>query len=486
MPRQFAFILIFLMVLQTAQAESPTTAILQAQHASWPDGLARAESFDVFRIRQTESTSPQLTKPVPLAAGGFQLRAVALDVETDVSDLQTGPGSSGTLPYTEKSHFTTVDAKGTEAREGQFLYAFPTSPGSVSAQISCGSSAASALNTVQAPSKVGARQPIVADTSDALQVDPCDGAELVLRGDFLLVLWERDVHLTAAEGEADFSSGLGGQNAVGIDARPFIGKAKEIYFVARGAEFRIIADQTQGPALFAAALALDGASRIALEGADGQVSAGLQDVHGQSIELVGVLRGGLQRAGSNVEIQVRDGLDAVSVDGHDVPLTTAEVAAGPSWSWIAFGIVGMVGLVAVPVLVPRARIVRRHRVDSLLYRCDRLFEAGKYEAMHDLAQEVLRVAPQRAEAHVQVARALEACGYDGLAFRRRADELYAAAGNVARRAENKLQAADAIVERDGVAALQLLHEAIELDPSLWGEAMRSPPLAALLDRYDYA
>ncbi|MFA5943494.1 MAG: hypothetical protein WC876_03400 [Candidatus Thermoplasmatota archaeon] len=476
-------------------------ASFSAASLKWnASGEAAIGEFVAFRSREVgASTLIPATSPASELDGSFfELKAKQVDLESDVADifLDAGGPVTASLPplvHTERASLTDVVVVGTNAREGQMLYAFPVSDGKVEVKVECATAVASPIAVVHAPTMLGAREPIDADTSGALEIAPCADSEIVLKGDFIVVLWERDGTLTSAQGPADFWSGKREQETAPdptgtLDGRPFASKAQQSYITVHDGKLRMKSADLLAPLLYMNAIDAKAASSVTMTDAIGEVGTEHHAATGRTVRLDGALDVRYQRQGNAVSVNVMHGIEAVTVDGQ--PLRIESVAVNPGGSgalplsWI---LVSALGLVATPLTVQRLRIMRRHRVDGLLYICDRLFNRLRFEEMNETAARALDMAPQNPEAHMQRARALEQLGHfsDSQTHRGMAHQLLQAAGNQALAARNAVHAADAAAHFQlHPVALRWIRQALMADPTVRDDIIQLPTLQPLLSHLE--
>lgn len=261
----------------------------------------------------------------------------------------------------------------------------------------------------------------------------------------------------------------------------YAGPAQQLYLTVTNGTFTLAGSHAFPLVLYMQAPAVQDALQARLSGGSGNIPALNRDVAGQAILLTGRMRLGLDQAGQGVGVTVREGLDALEVDGRRIQVPATAVAAPKPGmpAALAGGLAGavLVSAAVVPV-ARRARAARSRRMEDLVEGGRDLLHRGRCEEAHAAARKVLDLKPDHPQGHYLMAVSL-GCLHDvagALAHHRRAAELLRkvpeARGLLG---ENALQAArTAASARDAgrQEVVAWLGEALQAKPELREELRR--------------
>src|ERR1041385_59565 len=417
----------------TGAAATGLQAVFATQSLDWTASGSSGADLVAVEIAvgiSADNPLPATAPAAPVNNSFFQIIARAVEVDTDQADVFVAGGvvkgplvpntPASPSPVIHSSHeaYSAVTVTGQASREGRFLMVFPLSTLS-QVSIPCGDAAATDQAQVFAQSIMATREDKSADVRAATRITPCATSNVTLHGDFLVVLWEWDGMISAAEGSASFWSGKHALDQA--DARPFATQAREVYLTAYDADLVVPGNAERPPRVFTNSLHLDTASNMTLHGANGEVAAKLP-ASGSTVELTGAMNVQFQRSANDIGVHVQDGLGTVQVDGK--PLSLEGVVASPPSGLPSASLATLVAIVAFvgsgggvlvyrqrhrrPVSRPDRQLVgpgtdRRDAIEALLQN-----DAG---AAVPMARRQAAEAPDDCESQFPASRGLRRAGY---------------------------------------------------------------------------
>lgn len=457
----FAFLSMALM-----QPAAAAPAPLTAEGVAWQD----AETGMALLVVQAMEPS-----------AGFSLVAPTVHVHAVATDAYVRSPADG-FAYTpawtyEESDLSRAALRLESGRAGAFLFLLPSA---AAVTLDCGA-AAPAGGSLQAPSQTEQPNPNPEiGLGDALQVVPC-GPVLVC-GSFTVVLWERDVTGSSAEGPVHLESGQLARPGE-PDARPFLGRAQQLYLTATGGCLSFDGADGAGAGgveLFATDVRLSSAGSLALRGASGALP-GLDAPVDGDLALTGRLDADLARQGPGLGVALAGTVSHAEVDGRPVQVASTAATAAlptlPGWA-MAAGLAALLGAAAAAALWLRA-----NRPEALARRAERAWLAKEWgRVLHLTARRLRRdedprMRILRAKALLALADLPQALAQAGLALLLLPDgPTKADAALVACRASSRLG-------RDA-EALAWLGEVYAQDGPTAERALRHPEVARLTTARD--
>jgi hypothetical protein len=421
-PYPFVILLSTLLLIPVWQGAAVDQVTFAAQTANWADAQPLGAHFVAVEVSKnlgSDNAVPSLTPAAPVEGSHFELNGSFVQVDSDYTDafFENGITKAPVVPnlpvaespIVHSSHVEFNDARitGTVSREGRFLMVFPLPGTDMVVMAPCAKAVAAQRFEVRAPSIMAARDDLVGNTTQALEVTPCVESGLGLRGDFVVVLWEWDGSIQAAESQTEFWSGK--RPLETVDARPFLSQAQEVYLTVQDGEFRINGSPDRPPKLFVDSLDLS-APQVALT--EGRIQSAVPieglPAGGQHIEVSGDLAVQLSRNANQVGLGVT-GMRRISIDGQTSELTST--VAAPAHNFDLPILLGGVGLVVSgAALVKPMRGWRRAQTERLVYSGNRRFERTHLDEAEEVADLVLHRRPDHVGGHSLKARILEARG----------------------------------------------------------------------------
>lgn len=369
--RSTVLLLVLVLGLPAVEAAASDQGAFTAAVVQWQAEPASSHiAFVALELREnlgTDNAIPPTAPAAPVQSPAFQIQAKAVEMDSDHSDvfLENGvvkgpavPNSvAGPSPFVESSHesLTAAHINGTLSREGRSLQIFGLVDAPMQVSVPCANATASQRSEVRAVSLMSAHDQIAKDANGAIEVRPCSDSFVELSGDFVVVVWEWDGTIQAAEREGVFWSGK--RPLSQADARPFVTEGQQVYFLVHDGSIRLPGNAERPPVLFANALDLAGASNVTLTRGRGEIGLDRIPAAGHEVSLKGDMNLRLKRAANAVDLAVLHGLHDVAVDGRNVALTSAvsSPTTDPNMPWPA--LLGVVGL----VVSTGAVVVRLHR-----------------------------------------------------------------------------------------------------------------------------
>jgi hypothetical protein len=336
--------LLALLAAGAAAGPGPASS-LTARSLDWPEAEGSADAI-LLRLHGGDGA-------LTLAAPAVHVRSVEADLhaQSPVGGTYYAPGWT-----TRESDLTAADLQILGGRAGSFLYLLAEQ---ASARVPCGSAQPS-QGSIQAPSHIEQPNPHPThDLSDALAIQPCGPVEVC--GSFTLVLWERDVFGSSAEGSVHLESGQLARPGE-PDARPVLGRARQLSLGVAGGCLSLPGAEAAGADLFARGASLDAAPALVLRGAYGTLAGAAAPVDGD-LHVTGRLAAALARSGAALGVALAGDVDGAAVNGLPLGLASASAAPGaPLWAWL------LSAATVLPAAALGALWARASRPESLLHR----------------------------------------------------------------------------------------------------------------------
>lgn len=274
----------------------------QAESAS-AQGVSLLDGHLVVLLQESE------TQPSP---AGFRLQASSVVVESTVRDpsANAAGASAGLDPHTTGDEVRDAAIVGLAARPGDRfdLFSLPQhAPPRLHAETGCTSWAASEDDEVVRKPRVPTRsqRTASAEVSNAVEVADCDASVAwTVTGDFLVLLWERDIEVSDAEGRREVRSGRlppGGTSSMPATGGGLFSSDQEIYLYVRNGTLQLPMDAgTRAWLAPEASLAARGSLRLA------HATVGLagETLRGGDVTLVGEVQATLRTSGGLLDLDV--------------------------------------------------------------------------------------------------------------------------------------------------------------------------------------
>lgn len=342
-----------------------------AQRAEWQEAEA---SVDLLALRDHDGGAS-----ARLSAAFLHVRAVHADVyaRSPTSGLFFAPDWT-----VEEDDLSSAVLEVGPGRAESFLYVLPSQ---VSVTMPCGAAEAvgAAEEPARAPSQVESPNPHpFIPLSSALRLRPCGPVEVC--GSFTVVLWERDVAGSSAEGAVRLESGQLPREGE-PDARPFLGSARQLHLTATDGCLAMDGGAGEGPEVLASGARLGSVPALALRSAQGTLPGGAATIDGDVL-LTGRIDATLARDGAAVGVTLAGALEGAVVGGGlRIGLgTTAAAPAVPGWAWaLALGL-------TLPGALLALLLARRNRSDALWRRAERAARGHQWGRVLHLTTRRLR------------------------------------------------------------------------------------------------
>lgn len=322
-----------------AQAESATA-----------EGVSLLDGHLVVLLQGSEGAA----QPSP---AGFHLQATSVVVETTVRDpsIHVGGLSGGIDPRTTGEEARDASIEGLAARPGDRfdLFALPGHPApGMHAETGCTSWAASTDDEIVGRPRVPTRseRTVRAQVSSAMEVGDCDGsAAWTVTGDFLVLLWERDIVVDDSTGRREVRSGSlppGGTTGAPAGGDLFSADQEVYLYVSNGTLQLPMDARTRAWLAPEASLAARGALRLT----QATVGLGGETLRAPELALVGEVRATLRATAGLLDLDVTGAFAvgkapaaAVASRPYAAPLDASALAAGAAglgalvlaaaWAW---------------------------------------------------------------------------------------------------------------------------------------------------------
>jgi hypothetical protein len=306
----------------------------------------------------------------PPTPPGFQLDAASVVVETTTRETSVHPpgASVGLDPKTSSREHRDVAFTGLRARpDDRFdVFALPRHPApQLRAETGCSTWTVPAEGKVSREPRVPTQtdRNAVMDVASGAEVADCDGSRTwTIEGDFLVLLWERDVEVRGRDGSREtLESGRLAPKAThgsGGGTDGLVSQDQEIYLYVADGRLEIQLD-ARAKAWVAPGSSLEGSSALVFQGATVAVAGG--ELTADRVRLEGDLGFTLQPTGRRLAAAVT-GVEDARADGQEIaPAALPPVEPAASTPWAMWGLAAA-GLGAVALAALRVR--RRHADDA--------------------------------------------------------------------------------------------------------------------------
>jgi hypothetical protein len=288
------------------------------------------------------------------APAGFHLEAGSVVVETTVRDpsVHAGGLAVGIDPRTTGQEARDATIQGLAARPGDRfdLFALPQhAPPRLHAETGCTSWSASQDDEVVRSPRVPTRSERTARASvaSAVEVGDCDGSvPWTVTGDFLVLLWERDITVSDSQGRREVRSGRlppGGAGGTPSGGGPFSAD-QEVYLYVSNGTLQVPMDAaTRAWLAPEASLAAHGVLRLR------HATVGLagETLRGPEVTLVGDVRATLRTSGRLLDLDVTGSFGVGDAPAADPAASRpAQAPLGPNLMAAAVAGVGALALAA--------------------------------------------------------------------------------------------------------------------------------------------